>query len=87
MQGCLIRGIIEEGMTGIVVSTPWTNRRYGHAFQGCVESMKQTGTWIANTYEEGSYESVDWVAGAITVCAKKQESIPLSRCNGYGDFK
>ncbi|GJC85530.1 hypothetical protein ColLi_08368 [Colletotrichum liriopes] len=86
-QGYLIRGTIEEGETGVVVSTPWTTRYYGRAFQGCVGSMKQTGTWIADTYEEGSYEGVDWVAGAITVCAKKQKSIPLTRCNGSGDFK
>ncbi|KAK6208531.1 hypothetical protein QIS74_12049 [Colletotrichum tabaci] len=86
-QGYMIRGTIEDGETGVVISTPWTNRYYGRAFQGCVGSMKQTGTWIADSYEEGSYEGVDWVAGAITVCAKKQKSIPLSRCNGSGDFK
>ncbi|KAJ0164819.1 hypothetical protein CTA2_13118 [Colletotrichum tanaceti] len=86
-QGYMIRGTVEDGETGTVISTPWTNRYYGRAFQGCVGSMKQTGTWIADSYEEGSYEGVDWVAGAITVCAKKQKSIPLSRCNGSGDFK
>ncbi|WYZ38355.1 hypothetical protein EsH8_III_000269 [Colletotrichum jinshuiense] len=86
-QGYMVRGSIADGETGVVISTPWTNRRYGRVFQGCVGSTKQTGTWIADTYEEGSYEGVDWVAGAITVCAKKQKSIPLSRCNGSGDFK
>ncbi|KAL0930347.1 uncharacterized protein CTRU02_214422 [Colletotrichum truncatum] len=82
-----VRGLIEEGWVGTVITKPWKTRRYGRAFQGCPGSLKQTGTWIADSYEEGSYEGVKWVAGAITVCAKKQEGIPLSRCNGEGDFK
>ncbi|KAH0431439.1 hypothetical protein CcaCcLH18_07055 [Colletotrichum camelliae] len=82
-----VRGTIEDGWTGTVITRPWVNRRSGRTFQGCPGSLKQTGTWIADSYEEGSYEGVKWVAGAITVCAKQQKAIPLSRCNGDGDFK
>ncbi|KAF6822944.1 hypothetical protein CPLU01_11697 [Colletotrichum plurivorum] len=82
-----VRGTIDDGWTGTVITKPWKNRRYGRTFQGCPGSLKQTGTWIADSHEEGSYEGVKWVAGAITVCAKKQSSIPLSRCNGDGNFK
>ncbi|KAF9871969.1 hypothetical protein CkaCkLH20_10601 [Colletotrichum karsti] len=82
-----VRGTIENGWTGTVITRPWTTRRSGRTFQGCPGSLKQTGTWIADAYEEGSYEGVKWVGGAITVCAKQQKEIPLSRCNGSGNFK
>ncbi|UZP46425.1 hypothetical protein NXS19_014237 [Fusarium pseudograminearum] len=75
------------GETGVVITRPWTNRRYGRAFRGCVGSMQQTGTWMADSHEEGSYEGVRWVAGAITMCIKRQSGIPLSRCNGGGNFR
>ncbi|KAF5239833.1 hypothetical protein FAUST_4718 [Fusarium austroamericanum] len=83
----LVRGTVSEGETGVVITRPWTNRRYGRAFRGCVGSMQQTGTWMADSHEEGSYEGVRWVAGAITMCIKRQSGIPLSRCNGGGNFR
>ncbi|KAL0933446.1 uncharacterized protein CTRU02_212409 [Colletotrichum truncatum] len=85
--GTLIRGTIDDGYTGTVITMPWTNRRYGRTFQGCVGSLKQTGTFMADSREEGSYEGVSWVGGAITACIKKQRGIPLSRCHGSGNFR
>ncbi|WQF82902.1 hypothetical protein CDEST_07916 [Colletotrichum destructivum] len=86
-QGYLIRGTVDNGYTGVVITRPWTNRRYGRTFQGCVGSLRQTGTFMADSHEEGSYEGVSWVGGAITACIKKQSSIPLTRCNGSGAFR
>ncbi|KAG6361213.1 hypothetical protein INS49_009437 [Diaporthe citri] len=86
-QGYLIRGTVDAGYTGVVITRPWTNRKYGRTFQGCVGALKQTGTFMADSHEEGSYEGVTWVGGAITACIKKQSSIPLSRCNGSGNFR
>ncbi|KAF4440785.1 hypothetical protein F53441_12193 [Fusarium austroafricanum] len=82
-----VRGTVQSGETGVVITRPWTNRRYGRQFRGCVGSMQQTGTWMADSHEEGSYEGVRWVAGAITMCIKRQSSIPLTRCNGGGQFR
>ncbi|KLP09089.1 uncharacterized protein Y057_3365 [Fusarium fujikuroi] len=82
-----VRGTVHAGETGVVITRPWTNRRYGRQFRGCVGSMQQTGTWMADAHEEGSYEGVKWVAGAITMCIKRQSGIPLSRCNGGGNFR
>lgn len=86
-QGYLIRGTVDPGYTGVVITRPWTNRKYGRTFQGCVGSLRQTGTFMADSHEDGSYEGVTWVGGAITACLKKQSSIPLSRCNGSGNFR
>ncbi|OLN86550.1 hypothetical protein CCHL11_08524 [Colletotrichum chlorophyti] len=86
-QGYLIRGTVDDGYTGVVITQPWTNRKYGRTFQGCVGALKQTGTFMADSHEEGSYEGVTWVGGAITACIKKQRSIPLSRCSGSGNFR
>ncbi|KAH0433855.1 hypothetical protein CcaCcLH18_05607 [Colletotrichum camelliae] len=86
-QGYLIRGTVDNGETGVVITRPWANRRYGRTFQGCVGSLKQTGTYMATSYEQGAYEGVTWVSGAITACIKKQSWIPLSRCNGSGNFR
>lgn len=86
-QGFLIRGTIDNGETGVVITRPWTNRVYGRTFQGCVGSLRQTGTFMADSHEEGTYENVNWVGGAITACIKNQRSIPLSRCNGSGNFR
>ncbi|WYZ43565.1 hypothetical protein EsH8_VII_000001 [Colletotrichum jinshuiense] len=86
-QGYLIRGTVDDGYTGVVITRPWTNRRYGRTFQGCVGALRQTGTFIADSREDGSYEGVSWVGGAITACIKRQRSIPLTRCNGGGQFR
>lgn len=82
-----VKGTVFPGEVGVVITRPWKNRRYGRAFRGCVGSMTQTGTWMADSFEEGSYEGVKWVAGAITMCIKKQSGLPLTRCNGSGAFR
>ncbi|KAK2059375.1 hypothetical protein LY76DRAFT_570912 [Colletotrichum caudatum] len=86
-QGYLIRGTVDDGYTGVVVSRPWTNRRYGRTYQGCPGSLRQTGTFMADSHEDGSYEGVSWVGGAITACIKRQRGIPLTRCQGGGEFR
>ncbi|KAK1991901.1 hypothetical protein LX36DRAFT_734104 [Colletotrichum falcatum] len=86
-QGFLIRGTVDDGYTGVVVSRPWTNRRYGRTFQGCPGNLRQTGTFMADSHEEGSYEGVSWVGGGITACIKRQSYIPLTRCQGSGEFR
>ncbi|RBR23398.1 uncharacterized protein FIESC28_03777 [Fusarium coffeatum] len=35
----MVRGTVYSGETGVVITRPWTNRRYGRVFQGCVGSM------------------------------------------------
>lgn len=87
LSGNLIRGNVAAGETGVVITRPWTNRKYGRIFQGCIGSLRQVGTFMADSHEAGSYEGVSWVAGAITVCTKKQSHIPLSRCHGRGNFR
>ncbi|KAJ4138780.1 hypothetical protein NW768_002653 [Fusarium equiseti] len=82
-----VRGTVFPGETGVVVTKPWTNRRYGRVFQGCVGSMRQIGSWMADSHDEGAYEGVSWVDGAISMCIKNQSGIPLSRCNGGGNFR
>ncbi|KAI3541046.1 hypothetical protein CABS03_11029 [Colletotrichum abscissum] len=86
-RGYLIRGTVDDGYTGVVITRSGTNRKYGRTFQGCIGSLRQTGTFMADSHENGSYEGVTWVAGAITACIKRQSSIPLSRCNGSGNFR
>ena len=82
-----VRGTVYSGGTGVVITRPWTNRRYGRASQGCVGTMLQVDTSMADSQDEGSYEGVSWVAGAITMCIKNQSGIHLSRCNGGGNFR
>ncbi|KAF4950779.1 hypothetical protein FGADI_7975 [Fusarium gaditjirri] len=81
-----VRGTVHAGETGVVITRPWTNRRYGRQSRGCFGSMQQTGTWMADAHEEGSYEGARWVAEAITMRIKRQRGILLSRCNGGGNF-
>ncbi|KAM0326085.1 hypothetical protein ACHAQA_006678 [Verticillium albo-atrum] len=63
-----VRGTVFDGETGVLITRPWKNRRYGRAFRGCIGSLTQTGIWMADSFEEGSYEGVRWVSGAITMC-------------------
>ncbi|KAF9770787.1 hypothetical protein IL306_011606 [Fusarium sp. DS 682] len=82
-----VRGTVYPGEVGVVVTKPWTNRRYGREFRGCVGSMRQTGTFMADAHDEGSYEGVHWVSGGISMCIKNQGGLPLTRCNGGGAFR
>ncbi|KAH7152243.1 hypothetical protein B0J13DRAFT_594186 [Dactylonectria estremocensis] len=79
-----IKGTVPQGYSGVMITRPFKTRRYGRNMRGCIGSMKQTGTFMADSYKEGSYAGVKWVSGAISMCAKKQ--FPLSRCNGGGNF-
>ncbi|KAI6355239.1 hypothetical protein MCOR25_008281 [Pyricularia grisea] len=86
-QGFLVRATVDKGETGVVITEPWVNRKYGNTYQGCPGSLRQVGTFMADSHESGSYEGVTWVGGAITGCIKRQSSIPLSRCQGSGNFR
>ncbi|KAK7409590.1 hypothetical protein QQX98_008252 [Neonectria punicea] len=79
-----IKGTVENGWSGVMITKPFKTRRYGRNMQGCIGSLRQTGTFMADSYKEGSYAGVKWVSGAITMCTKKQ--FPLTRCNGSGRF-
>ncbi|KAK6211528.1 hypothetical protein QIS74_10792 [Colletotrichum tabaci] len=82
---------IPAGQRGVFVTQPWTNRKYGRTFRGCPGSMVQTGTFMADSHEEGSYENSRWVSGQITACIKrygpKQVGTRMTRCNGQGEFR
>ncbi|KAF7554216.1 hypothetical protein G7Z17_g3086 [Cylindrodendrum hubeiense] len=79
-----IKGTVPKGYSGVMITRPFKTRRYGRNMRGCIGSMKQVGTFMADSYKEGSYAGVKWVSGAISMCAKRQ--FPLSRCNGGGNF-
>ncbi|TDZ20368.1 hypothetical protein Cob_v006373 [Colletotrichum orbiculare MAFF 240422] len=80
-----IKGTVSPGYSGCMITKPFKTRRTGRAFSGCPGSIKQTGTWQADSYKEGSYDGISWVSGSIMICQKKG-SIPLSRCEGSGNF-
>jgi hypothetical protein len=61
-----IKGNVPNGYSGVMITRPLKTRRYGRTMRGCVGSMKQTGTFMADSYKEGSYNGVKWVSGAIS---------------------
>jgi hypothetical protein len=67
---------------GVVVSRPRTTRRTGRHLAGCVGSMKTVSTFTADSYYQGSFNSLNWVQGAITTC--ERSSYPVARCLGGG---
>ncbi|KAJ5523816.1 hypothetical protein N7494_010466 [Penicillium frequentans] len=79
-----IKGTVPNGYSGCMITKPIKTRRFGRVLNGCIGSQVQTGTFQADSYQEGSYAGVKWVSGAITMCTKQE--FPLSRCNGLGDF-
>ncbi|KAK7402654.1 hypothetical protein QQX98_011601 [Neonectria punicea] len=79
-----IKGTVPNGASGVMITKPIKTRRYGRALRGCLGAQKETGTWMADSYDEGSYSGVKWVSGAITMCTKNE--FPLSRCTGSGNF-
>lgn len=79
-----IKGTVPNGYSGVMITKPIKTRKYGRALTGCLGSQTQTGTFMADSYQEGSYAGVKWVSGAITMCMKKE--FPLSRCTGGGNF-
>ncbi|PLB53448.1 hypothetical protein P170DRAFT_424183 [Aspergillus steynii IBT 23096] len=79
-----IKGTVANGYSGVMITKPIKTRKTGRALKGCIGSQTETGTFQADSYEEGSYAGVKWVSGAITMCSKKE--FPLSRCTGSGNF-
>ncbi|RGP81280.1 hypothetical protein FLONG3_424 [Fusarium longipes] len=87
LTSVVTKGTIKDGNCGVMITKPLTTRRSGRQFQGCVGSAKEVGTWYADSHEEGSYNGISWVEGAISVCAKPGTNPPLSLCNGQGNFR
>ncbi|KAK9776145.1 hypothetical protein AB5N19_14570 [Seiridium cardinale] len=78
---------IKDGSAGVWVTRPWTERRYGRTFSGCPGSLVQTGTWVADSHEDGTYDNAKWVSGFITACIKPAPTQgKLTRCHGQGSF-
>jgi len=67
---------------GVVVSRPRTTRRIGRTLAGCVGSMSTTSTFTADSFYQGSFNSLNWVQGAITTC--ERSTYPVARCLGGG---
>ncbi|KAL8367110.1 hypothetical protein RB595_000429 [Gaeumannomyces hyphopodioides] len=80
--------VIHRGEAGTWTITPWTNRKYGRTFRGCPGSLVQTGTFMADSHEDGQYEGRKWVSGTISACIKTAppRGQALTRCHGRGDF-
>ncbi|KAL0929984.1 uncharacterized protein CTRU02_214804 [Colletotrichum truncatum] len=82
----MVRGTISAGHTGCMVNNPFKTRRYGKIMRGCLGRQTQVGAFMSDVYEEGSYNGVKWVKGAITNCEKEGVHRPLTRCQGSGEF-
>lgn len=61
-----IKGTVANGWSGVMITKPIKTRKYGRQLKGCIGSQTETGTWMADSYEEGSYGGVQWVSGAIS---------------------
>ncbi|OBS28434.1 hypothetical protein FPOA_02372 [Fusarium poae] len=87
LTSVVTKGTIKDGNCGVMITKPLTTRRSGRQFQGCIGSSKEVGTWYADSHEEGSYNGIKWIEGAISVCSKPGSNPPLSLCNGQGNFR
>ncbi|KAJ4245762.1 hypothetical protein NW762_013886 [Fusarium torreyae] len=83
----ITKGTIKDGNCGVMITKPITTRRSGRQFQGCIGSATEVGTWYADSRNEGSYNGIKWIEGAISVCTKPGNNPPLSLCNGQGNFR
>ena len=79
-----VKATVPNGYSGVMITKPIKTRKSGRTMKGCIGSQTQTGTFSADSFEDGSYAGVKWVSGAITMCSKKE--FPLSRCSGSGNF-
>lgn len=77
---------VPDAHCGVMIWKPTTTRRYGSVMEGCVGALKKTGTFVADDRGTGSYNGIDWIAGARSLCAKPGNNPPLSRCQGSGNF-
>ncbi|KAL0265004.1 hypothetical protein SLS55_000960 [Diplodia seriata] len=82
----ITKGTVKSGNCGVMITKPITTRRSGRQFKGCIGATTETGTWYADSHDEGSYNGVKWIAGATSMCVKPGDNPPLSRCNGSGNF-
>ncbi|RGP66117.1 hypothetical protein FSPOR_6943 [Fusarium sporotrichioides] len=87
LTSVVTKGTVKDGNCGVMITKPLTTRRSGRQFRGCIGSATEVGTWYADSHEEGSYNGIRWIDGAISVCAKPGNNPPLSRCNGQGNFR
>lgn len=81
-----VGGKVPDGQCGVMIWKPSTTRRYGSVMEGCVGKMKKVGTFMADDRGTGSYAGINWIAGARSMCIKKGNNPPLSRCQGGGNF-
>ncbi|KAH6972478.1 hypothetical protein BKA56DRAFT_621045 [Ilyonectria sp. MPI-CAGE-AT-0026] len=61
-----VKGTVANGWSGVMITKPIKTRKYGRQMKGCIGSRTETGTWMPDFYEEGSYGGVQWVSGAIS---------------------
>ncbi|KAL6921223.1 hypothetical protein FSST1_005249 [Fusarium sambucinum] len=87
LTSVVTKGTIKDGNCGVMITKPLTTRRSGRQFKGCIGSSEEVGTWFADSHEEGSYNGIKWIEGAISVCSKPGSNPPLSLCNGQGNFR
>lgn len=80
--------LVKAGKAGVWTTQPWTTRKYGRVLQGCPGSFTQTGTFMADYHDDGSYANSKWVSGFITACVKAAPPFGqhLTRCHGQGNF-
>lgn len=81
-----VGGTVPDGNCGVMIWKPTTTRRYGRVMKGCVGQLQQQGTWMADDRGTGEYNGIPWIAGARSLCIKKGNNPPLSRCQGSGNF-
>lgn len=81
-----VGGTVPDGNCGVMIWKPLTTRRYGSVYQGCIGALKKTGTFMADDRGTGSYNGVQWISGARSLCYKRGSNPPLSRCQGGGNF-
>ncbi|KAF9699529.1 hypothetical protein EKO04_002488 [Ascochyta lentis] len=81
-----VGGTVPDGNCGCMIWKPLTTRRYGSIYEGCVGALKKTGTFMADDRGTGSYNGIQWISGARSLCYKKGSNPPLSRCQGSGNF-
>lgn len=81
------KGTVSPWNCGAMITKPLTTRRYGKIWKGCIGSLRQIGTFMADDRGTGSYNGVQWISGAVGWCEKRQNNPPLSRCSGSGNFR
>lgn len=60
-----VKGTVANGWSRVMITKPIKTHKYGRQMKGCIRSHTDIGTWMPDSYEEGSYGGVQWVSGAI----------------------